>query len=68
MVKIPKVGSNYPFLAVILNDFVLKKEEEFYPQVFLKECNYVEKEKKTTRHITEDLEIFSNDSDESNEE
>ena len=46
MVKIPKVGSNYPFLAVILNDFVLKKEEEFYPQVFLKECNYVEKEKK----------------------
>ena len=46
MVKIPKVGSNDPFLAVILNDFVLKKEEEFYPQVFLKECNYVEKEKK----------------------
>ena len=26
------------------------------------------KRKKTTRHITEDLEIFSNDSDESNEE
>ena len=46
MVKIPKVGSNYPFSAVILNDFVLKKEGEFYQQVFLKECNYVEKEKK----------------------
>ena len=45
-VKIPKVVSNYSFLAVILNDFVLKKEEEFYSEVLLKECNYVEKEKK----------------------
>ena len=24
-------------------DFVLKKDESFYPQVFLKECKYIEK-------------------------
>ena len=34
----PKVGSNYICLAVILIDFVLIKDENYYyPQVFLKE-------------------------------
>ena len=36
--EIPKVGSNYIFLTVILLDFVLKKDENYYLQVFLKEC------------------------------
>ena len=40
-----KVGSNYICLAVILIDVILKKEENYYSQIFLKECKYIEKEK-----------------------
>ena len=39
---IPKVGSNYTCLAVILMHFVVKKDENYYPQIFLKECKYTE--------------------------
>ena len=38
--EVPKVGSNYACLAVMLIDFVLKKDENYYPQKFLKECKY----------------------------
>ena len=34
--EIPKVGSNYICLAVILINFILIKEENGYPEVFLK--------------------------------
>ena len=33
--KIPKVGSNYTCIAVILLDSVLAKDENYYRQVFL---------------------------------
>ena len=33
--EVPKVGSNYTCLTVILIDFVLKKDEYYYLQVFL---------------------------------
>ena len=39
--EIPKVDSNYTCLAVILINFVLKKDENYYLQVFLKECKYI---------------------------
>ena len=39
--EIFKVGSNHTCLAVISLDFVLKKDESYYPQVFLKECKYI---------------------------
>ena len=42
----PETGSNYTCLAVILIGFILKNNERYYPQVFLKECKYIEKEKK----------------------
>ena len=42
----PKAGSDYICLAVIIIDCALKKSENYYPQVFLKQCNYIEKEKK----------------------
>ena len=49
-------------------DFVLKKDESYYPQVFLKQCKYVEK--KIIRHIHDNLSDFSSsdDDDESDEE
>ena len=34
--EIFKAGSNHTFLAVITIDSALKKEENYYPQVFLK--------------------------------
>ena len=51
--KIPNVGSNYTCLTVILIDFVLEKEENYYLQVFLRECKYIEKEKKMIRYFTD---------------
>ena len=58
----PKVGSNYICLVVILIDFVLiKYENYYYPQVFLKESKYIEKGKKVIKYINDDLEISSDD-------
>ena len=35
--EIPKVDSNYTCLEVIRSDSALKNDENYYPQVFLKE-------------------------------
>ena len=66
--KIPKVNSNHTCLAVVSLDFVLKKDENYYLQVFLKECKYTEK--KVARHIHNNLSDFccSDYSDDSDEE
>ena len=63
--KIPQVDSNHTCLAVISLDSALKKDENYYPQVFLKECKYIKK--KVVRNINDDLTDFSY-SDESDEE
>ena len=63
--EIPKVESNYTCLAVISFDSALKKDENYSPQVLLKECEYIEK--KLSRHINDNLSDFSS-SDESDEE
>ena len=36
--EIPKVYSNHTYLASIRLDSALKKDEHYYPQVFLKGC------------------------------
>ena len=43
--EIPKTGSNHTCLAVITIDAALEKDENYYSQVFLKECKYTEEEK-----------------------
>ena len=48
---------------VILIKFVLEKDENCYLQLFLKECKYIEKEKKVIRYNTDYLKISSDDSD-----
>ena len=63
--NIPKIDSNHTCLAVITLDSALKKDENYYPQVFLKECKYIEK--KVIRYINNTLSNFSS-SDESDEE
>ena len=61
--EIPK-ESNHTCLAVISLDSALKKDD-YYLQVFLKECKYIEK--KVIRHIIDNLGDFSS-FDESDEE
>ena len=43
----PSAGSNRTCLGVITNNSSLKKDENYYPQYFLKKCKYIEKEKKS---------------------
>ena len=46
IIKYLRKTLNCNSFAVILFGFVLKKNENYYPQVFLKECKYIEKERK----------------------
>ena len=41
----------------------MKKDDNYYLQVFLKECKHIEK--KVARHITDGLESSPDDSDDS---
>ena len=56
------VDYNHTCLAVISLDSAHKKDENCYRQLFLKECKYIKK--KVISHITQDIEMFSSDSDE----
>ena len=57
-----QIDSSYTFLAVISLDSILKIHKNYYPQVFSKECKYIEKN--VIRHITDDLENSPDSSDE----
>ena len=54
--EIPKVHSNYTCLAVISLDYAIKKGENYYPQVFLKDSKYIKK--KVIRHIDDNFSDF----------
>ena len=41
--EMPKIGSNHTCLAVITIDLVFKKDENYYLQMYLKDCKYKEK-------------------------
>ena len=63
--EIPKVDynhSNHTCLAVTSLDSALKKDENYFPLVFLKECKCIEK--KVIRNIIDYIESFYDDSDE----
>ena len=63
--KIPKESSQFICLSVILIASVFRTGKNHYPQVFLKECKYVVKEKKIPKYIIDHIEI-SSDSDREN--
>ena len=60
-----KVDSHRTCVAVISLDSALKKDENYYPQLFLKECKYIEK--KVIEYIKNKSSDFSssNECDES---
>ena len=41
--KFPRMDSNHNCLAIVSLDSALNKDGNYYPQVFLKECEYIEK-------------------------
>ena len=55
--EIPKVDFNITCLAIITLDSALKKDKNYYLQVFLKETEYIEK--KVIRYINGHLGEFS---------
>ena len=59
------MDSNQTCSAVISFDSALNKDGKYYRQVFLKECKYIKK--KVIRHIIDDLESSSDDSDNSDD-
>ena len=59
------VHYNHTCLPVITLDSALKKDDSYYPQVFLKQCKYIEKN--VVRQIHDSLSDFSPD-DESDKE
>ena len=63
--KTPKKGSQFICLSVILIDSVFRAGKNYYPQVFLKVCKYVVKQKKIPKFIIDNIEI-SSDSDKEN--
>ena len=56
-----KMDPNPSCLAVISLDSALKKDGNYYPHVFLKECKFIEK--KVIKHTIDDLESSSDNSD-----
>ena len=54
--EIWKIDSNHTCVAVISLDSALKKDENYYPQVFLKECKYID--------TLGDFSFFGDESDE----
>ena len=61
--KMSKLDSNHTCLVVISLDSALKKDGNYYLQVFLKVCRYIEK--KVVKIIHDNLSEFSYFSDES---
>ena len=47
------MDSDHTFSVVINFDSVLKKDDNYYQQLFLKGCKYIKK--KVIRHITKDI-------------
>ena len=57
--KIPKDGSQFICLSVILIDSVFRSGKNYYPQVFSEECKYIFKEKKIAKYVIVDKKISS---------
>ena len=55
---IPKKDSQFIFLLIILIDPVSRTVKSYCCQVFLEECQYIDKEKKIHHYIIDDIENF----------
>ena len=60
-----KTGSNYTYLAAITIDSIYRANENYYLQMFLRECKYTET--KVITYFMDDLRFSSDVFDESDE-
>ena len=59
--KIPKEGSHFICLSMILIDSVFRTGTNYYPRVILEECKYAATDKKIHSYIIDDVEISSDE-------
>ena len=64
--EIPKERNHYICITAICIDSVLKVDKKNYPQVYLEQCKYKRKRKKPVDFIDAELDLSSDDSDDSN--
>ena len=65
--KIPEDNEYCTCFSVLLLDSVVKLDNDYYPQIFLKECKYAVKKKKVINSINEELNLNESDNDKSTE-
>ena len=63
--EIPKERNHYICITAICIDSVLKVDKKNYPQVYLEQCKYKRKRKKPVDFIDAELDLSSDDSDDS---
>ena len=63
--KIAKEKSHYICIAAICIDSILKVDKKNYPQVYLEQCKYRIKKRKMVDFIDAEVDLNSNDSDDS---
>lgn len=66
--KMPKENFDCVCTSVIVIYSVCKMNKNYFPQVFLDKHKYKGKEKKISRHITDHIQISSDDGDPSKED
>ena len=65
--KIPEDNEYCTCFSALLLDSVVKLDNDYYPQIFLKECKYAVKKKKVINSINEELNLNESDNDKSTE-
>ena len=65
--EIPKERNHYICITAIYNDSVLRVGKKNYPQVYLEQCKYKIKKRKLVNFIDAEVDLSSNDSDDSND-
>ena len=65
--KIPKEKILCKCLSIIMVDSVIKANKQYYPQILLEECKYIQEKIKTENYINEDLENSESDGNSNDE-
>ena len=63
--EIPRERNYYICIAAIFIDSVLKVDKKNYPQVYLEQCKYKIKRRKTVDFIDVEVDLSSDDSNDS---
>ena len=65
--KVPEDNEYCICLSIILLDFVIKTDNDYYPQIFLEECKYAAKKKKIINTINKELDLHESDDESDND-